>query len=901
MKKKPLRKNSICKILAILAYVISIPVACLGILGTLELYNGGYYYKELSEIQKSNFESKLSSDIWLLNENFMQLQTNGYFDETVSKQRKEVLYQEFMQNYANNKTNFSFAVYDMDDNLLIKSGSDNSPISQTYFHEETENMQSEKIMSEADYQRFCNTLEGEYVINATQMIVPRGEPAPTLPNSQNELIPETEVTEIIPSTTNIPETTELVTEPDTTDTAELVTEPNTTDIAIQEMSDTTESNALLENVFPLTIQANAENIPLAVEVDYSIDEMQAICDALNISYHYTDNNFYLLIENNDTGVQENILFQNYLQEVLKQNPDLYIIKQDDWHYVINYHNDPPSVIPIQDYAALYFEEFTLDSYPVDNNNIDEPQYYDIYYDVRISEPITTTTHYIIGYVNQPLKAIDSYKTAQDYTMLAYQYRYAIPIIGVLAAILCFVSFIFAIASAGYRTGSEYAVATSFDKIPYDIFTAILGCIGIVASFIAVDNIGNEILLFGILLPLWAIIILWWAMSTATRVRTKTIIENTVIYKIFRLTKKQLLKSSEKAKQAKEQVKEKAKLLDYLPFVWKAGLVATGVVLLDIISVIFIWDRIEFGLLLKILFWAVGIAGTIFVVYQLHLLEVGGQNLANGKLDEKIKLERLFSVFKKHAENLNCIGDGMNKAVSDRLKSEMFKTELIANVSHDIRTPLTSIINYTDLLSKLNLTDKQAIEYISVLQRQSARLRKLTEDVLEASKATAGTMKTEKEIMDIKVLLEQLIGEYTERFEAKNLTLINEISEQNLIVSADGKLLWRAMDNLFGNICKYAMPQTRVYLHAYPENHEIIITLRNISAVQLNISADALMERFVRGDRSRNTDGSGLGLSIAQSFIELQGGKLSLYIDGDLFKVKIQLPENQAIEQINLEK
>ncbi|MDE5792350.1 MAG: HAMP domain-containing histidine kinase, partial [Oscillospiraceae bacterium] len=275
-----------------------------------------------------------------------------------------------------------------------------------------------------------------------------------------------------------------------------------------------------------------------------------------------------------------------------------------------------------------------------------------------------------------------------------------------------------------------------------------------------------------------------------------------------------------------------------------------------------------------------------------LLEVGGQNLADGKLDEKIKLERLFGGFKKHAEHLNSIGDGMNKAVSDRLKSEMFKTELIANVSHDIRTPLTSIINYTDLLSKLNFTDKKAVEYISVLQRQSARLRKLTEDVLEASKATAGTMKTEKEIMDIKVLLEQLIGEYTERFESKNLMLVSEISKNALIVLADGKLLWRAMDNLFGNICKYAMPQTRVYLNAYNENHKIMITLRNISAVQLNITADALMERFIRGDRSRNTEGSGLGLSIAKSFVELQGGNLTLYVDGDLFKVKIQLPELQ---------
>ncbi|MDE5737434.1 MAG: hypothetical protein K2H93_03620, partial [Oscillospiraceae bacterium] len=533
MKKKPLRKNSICKVLAIFAYIISIPVTCLGAVGTLELYNGSYYSKTLDEIQKSNMENRLTRDIWRLDEEFTSLQRNGYFDENVSKQRKETLYQELMQNYANNKTNFFFAIYDMDDNLLVKSGSGNYQMSQTYFHTETEYIESEQILSEEEYQRFCNSPGENYITSATQMIVPRGEPAPTLANSQNELIPETasptteEISEI--ATTTIEET-EPITESITTQDS---TEPDTS--ATEDLN-LTETNALLENLFPFAIQANAENlieVPLEIPDDisdseYSIEEMQLICDALDLEYNYTEDNFYVISTNNNG--QYRISFKNYLQTLLNQNPDLYIIKQDNSHYVIDYHNDPPAIIPIYEYMEYYSEEFALNlnnNTASDISNNTDPQYYDIYYDVRISKPEVSTSHYIVGYVNQALKAEDDYQTSQKYTALAYQYRYAIPVVTILAGILCLVSFIFAVSSAGYHTGAEDAVATNFEKIPYDIFTVVLGLLGIAITFCAFGNIGSDIILAGMLLPLWALIILWWAMSTATRVRTKTIIENTI--------------------------------------------------------------------------------------------------------------------------------------------------------------------------------------------------------------------------------------------------------------------------------------------------------------------------------------------------------------------------------------
>ncbi|MDE5564804.1 MAG: HAMP domain-containing histidine kinase, partial [Oscillospiraceae bacterium] len=296
-----------------------------------------------------------------------------------------------------------------------------------------------------------------------------------------------------------------------------------------------------------------------------------------------------------------------------------------------------------------------------------------------------------------------------------------------------------------------------------------------------------------------------------------------------------------------------------------------------------------GLGAMILIWTAFVLLFCLIAYNLYILEKGGRQMANVNLEDKIPEEKLFWRFQKHAEALNSMSTGMNKAVNDRLKSEMFRTELIANVSHDIRTPLTSIINYTDLLSKLDLDNAQAQEYIATLGRQSARLRKLTEDVLEASKATTGNIKVEKQTMDLRVLLEQTEGEFIERLEEKHLTLVKDMIDTPQYISVDGRLLWRVLDNLFGNICKYAMEGTRVYMNVLKMNNEVICMLRNISATQLNVSADTLMERFVQGDRSRNAEGSGLGLSIAQSLTTLQGGQLDLQIDGDLFKVILRFP------------
>lgn len=277
----------------------------------------------------------------------------------------------------------------------------------------------------------------------------------------------------------------------------------------------------------------------------------------------------------------------------------------------------------------------------------------------------------------------------------------------------------------------------------------------------------------------------------------------------------------------------------------------------------------------------------FVLLQMQKLQEGSKRIAAGDLSEPIDTSKMFWEFKRHGENINKVSDGIALAVEDRMKSERFKTELITNVSHDIKTPLTSIINYVDLIKKEEIQDETLQEYIDVLDRQSARLKKLIEDLMEASKASTGNLAVNLEECDVEVLLTQIIGEFEDKLIANQLEVVVQKPEHPVIVSADGRHLWRVLDNLLNNACKYSLPGTRVYISLVQLGNEAVITFKNISKVALNIPSEELMERFVRGDSSRNTEGSGLGLSIAQSLTELMNGSMQLDIDGDLFKVTLR--------------
>ena len=245
------------------------------------------------------------------------------------------------------------------------------------------------------------------------------------------------------------------------------------------------------------------------------------------------------------------------------------------------------------------------------------------------------------------------------------------------------------------------------------------------------------------------------------------------------------------------------------------------------------------------------------------------------------------VFKSSVKYLNNISNGLENAVQERMKSEKMKAELITNVSHDIKTPLTSIINYVDLLKKEDIANEKANEYINILDNKSQRLKKLTEDLIEASKVSTGNVSLNLEKINIVELIKQAIGEFEDKFQNKNLQIIVNCNENEININADSRYMYRIVENLFSNIYKYALENSRVYIDiSIVDGTNVVIEMKNISKDKLNISADELMQRFVRGDRSRNTEGSGLGISIAQNLTELQNGIFELKLDGDLFKVKL---------------
>ena len=272
---------------------------------------------------------------------------------------------------------------------------------------------------------------------------------------------------------------------------------------------------------------------------------------------------------------------------------------------------------------------------------------------------------------------------------------------------------------------------------------------------------------------------------------------------------------------------------------------------------------------------------------------GIERIASGDLEYQIPTEKLKGEYKHTAEMINDIGNGLNRAVDEKIKSERLKTDLITNVSHDIKTPLTSIINYVDLLKREDIDDPKIQGYLKVLEEKSQRLKTLTEDVVEASKVSSGNINLQMMDVNFVEILNQTIGEIEEKMSANDLEVIASVPEIPVIVHVDGRRMWRVLENIFNNAAKYAMPRTRVYADLQIKEEVAEFTLKNISAQKLNIKAEELTERFIRGDISRSTEGSGLGLSIASTLTEMQGGTFEVYVDGDLFKVTITLPLKES--------
>lgn len=283
---------------------------------------------------------------------------------------------------------------------------------------------------------------------------------------------------------------------------------------------------------------------------------------------------------------------------------------------------------------------------------------------------------------------------------------------------------------------------------------------------------------------------------------------------------------------------------------------------------------------------------LYMTVMMKRLRVGMEALADGDLSYQIDTRGMYGELGECGENLNSIAEGLTSAVEQRIKSERMKTELITNVSHDIKTPLTSIINYANLIGQETCDNEKITEYSEVLVRQSERMKRLIEDLVEASKASTGNLEIIPQPCEAEILLTQAAGEFEQKLLNAGLELKISQPETTVKIMADSRRLWRVFDNLMNNICKYAQSGTRVYLSLEEQEDQAVITFKNTSRAALNVSADELVERFIRGDASRTTEGNGLGLSIAKSLTELQNGTFELAVDGDLFKVILKFPKIQ---------
>ena len=460
----------------------------------------------------------------------------------------------------------------------------------------------------------------------------------------------------------------------------------------------------------------------------------------------------------------------------------------------------------------------------------------------------------------------------------------------VGAVLFLICLIILTAGAGRNNEEETVQLNFFDRWYTEIgactaallwgvpFALILGLGVNVAD--SVDKL-KYIVLFVAALGAWTAVwfFIGW-LSLVRRIKGKTLWKNSLMRKIWKLTVRVCRKFWRMCRNSINFFAENTVSRV------KAALIFTAFCFLQFLFCAFIFS---------------GLAGVLFLLAALDLLGLicflkkargrelildGLKRITDGELQYKIPLDKLTGEQRKMADYINRIGEGLDAAVEKSLKDERMKTELITNVSHDIKTPLTSIINYVDLLKRENPQDPKIQGYLSILEEKSQRLKTLTEDVVEASKASTGNISLEMADLNFVELIHQVIGEFEERFQEKNLSIMVHFDQEEAIICADGRRLWRVLENVFGNVAKYAMENTRVYAELRVNRKKVIFSLKNISAQPLNISADELTERFIRGDVSRNTEGSGLGLSIAKSLTELQGGEFKLYLDGDLFKVTI---------------
>ena len=522
------------------------------------------------------------------------------------------------------------------------------------------------------------------------------------------------------------------------------------------------------------------------------------------------------------------------------------------------------------------------------------------------EPISTVPYVFRGRLADNLPAEDNYRFMHTVFNLIYDVRYAVYPVGAVSLILCVLCFILLMCASARRPGVEGIFPGLFFRVPFDLLAAVgFGVWALTAYFMAVlsRTSGNWFIFavfIGVAGVLCVSILLGLCMSAAGRIKAGTMGKNNVTVQAVLLLWKLLCFLGRGARRVFSFL---AALVRGIPLVWKTLLLLAELIFLDFFVLAASHPDLEVYVIYRFIRALILVPAVLWGALSMRRLEKGGQALAKGDLSRQVDTKGMFPVLRRHGENLNAVGEGINRAVEERMKSERMKTELITNVSHDLKTPLTSIVNYAGLIAGEECENPRIREYSEVLLRHSERLKRLIDDLVEASKASTGNLEVELSPTDVSVFLEQAAGEYESRIAGAGMTLCTSRPDHPVNILADGRRLWRVFDNLMNNIVKYGQPGTRVYLTLEDINDFAVVTFRNVSKDPLNKTPEELMERFVRGDASRSsaTEGNGLGLSIAGSLTELQGGALTISIDGDLFKAVLHFPKikpEQAAGNLN---
>ncbi len=589
-----------------------------------------------------------------------------------------------------------------------------------------------------------------------------------------------------------------------------------------------------------------------------------------------------------------VLDQTAYANAIKHVENWYALTPSNWCYTISKNGKELRSTYSENFKneALQFAIAKDAEYPVKGVADD---YTEFYHESVTDEPVPVHFEKLTGYqVNIWISGnyTSTYmNNGLSPTMMQWLFsaKYAIVAISVVSLILFAVVFVALMSLAGKNSKTGEVDPRALNRLPLDLYLAaavgitVLGCI---AAYELLDNMfysdGYNVLLT-ILLCCCGVAVastdigffaalaaqfkvpggFWWRHSICGH----------------------LLKWLWKG--AKFVMRGIRKLLDMLPVMWE-WILAGGVLGL-ILVIICESSTSHWYTVFPMFLWCLVFAAlVIYCGYCYGTIYKGIRRMREGDLNEKIDTKYMYGSFKTIAKNLNALADVITLAAEKQLKSERMKTELITNVSHDIKTPLTSVINYVDLLQQPH-TEEEGKQYLEVLSRQSTRLKKLVEDLMDMSKASTGNVVVNIVQVDAVEAVTQALGEFSDKLDAAQLTPVFRTPDSQLHMLADGRLTWRVLSNLLSNVVKYALPGTRVYLDLMRLDKSVVLSIKNISREELNISADELTERFVRGDASRNTEGSGLGLNIARSLMHLQKGNLELTVDGDLFKVTLTFP------------